>query len=70
MKEKEFKEKAQDLIKVNGFELIVKDTTPNMTYDGIEYFKNVLSFDVVYDGITYMTFYCDNAGKVQKVSYQ
>lgn len=69
MNEREFNEKAKDLIKVNGFELVVVDTTPNITYDGIEYFRNVLSFNVNYEGKTYMTFYLENNGKVKSVKY-
>lgn len=69
MNEREFNERAKDLIKVNGFELVVVDTTDNMTYDGIEYFRNVLSFNVNYEGKTYMTFYLENNGKVKSVKY-
>ena len=69
MNEREFKEKAQELVKLKGFELVVKDTTANMTYDGINYFRNVLSFNVDFDGETYITVYLKNDGRVDKVSY-
>lgn len=69
MKEREFQEKAMEMVGITGVDLIVTETTPAMTYDGLIYFKNVLAFDMVHDGTVLLSINLNSNGEFKSVSW-
>lgn len=69
MKVEEFLEKANEMIGISGVELVITETTDNTTYDGINWFKNVLRFDIKHENNVLLSINLDVFGEVKKATW-